>query len=99
MLQLPVKKRSTFGEWLNVVWDDEIAVNVLGTGPYTKVDSEVRDDHVLLSAGMETKIKLLNVGAALITTTKDNFLDYLAILERDFDLPPGGDSRRLDEYG
>jgi hypothetical protein len=99
LLQLPVKKRSTFGERLNVVWDDEIAVNVLGTDPYTKVDSQVRDDHILLSAGMESIIKLLGVGAALITTTKDNFLDYLAVLEHDFNLPPGVDSRRLDEYG
>jgi hypothetical protein len=30
-LQLPVKDRNHFGEWLNVIWDDKVAVNILGT--------------------------------------------------------------------
>lgn len=82
ILQLPVKKRDVFGEWLNVVWDGDIAVNVIGTSSFTKIDSSDRDNHFLLTAGMESEIKLLDVGAALITTTKNNFLDYLAVLER-----------------
>ena len=28
LLQLPVRKRTYFGEWLNVVWDNDVAVNI-----------------------------------------------------------------------
>jgi len=42
LLQLPVRDRSNFGEWLNVSWDEELAVNLLATDPYAKVDAEQR---------------------------------------------------------
>src|SRR5690554_3834630 len=61
ILQLPVKKRDVFGEWLNVVWDGDIAVNVIATSSFTKIDSSDRDNHFLLTAGMESEIKLLDV--------------------------------------
>lgn len=98
LLQLPVKKRKYFGEWLNVVWDDKVAVNVLGTDPYVRIDAFDRDNHLLMYAGMEQKVKLMNVGAALIITTKDKLLDRIDRLERDYGLPLGVESRRRPEY-
>lgn len=39
LLQLPLRPRAHFGEWLNVVWDDRVAVNLLGTHPGTRIDA------------------------------------------------------------
>ncbi len=98
LLQLPVKKRDYFGEWLNVVWDQEVAVNLLATDPYAKIDAYSNKDHHLLYAGMEDKVKLMNVGAALITTKADKLLDKIDRLEKDYKLPLGVESRRNKEY-
>lgn len=38
-LQLPVKDRGRFGDWLNVAWDDRVAVNLLATDPFTRIDA------------------------------------------------------------
>lgn len=98
LLQLPVKKRTYFGEWLNVVWDDQVAVNVLATDPYAKIDAFQNKKHYLLYAGMEHKVKLMGVGAALITTSKDRLLDRIDRLEKDYRLPRGVESRRNEAY-
>ena len=98
LLQLPVKDRKYFGEWLNVIWDEDVAVNVIGTDMYAKIDNVQYDDYHLLQAGMETNVKLIGVGAALITTDKDELLDCIDKLERDYNLPLGVESRRSEEY-
>lgn len=38
-LQLPVRRRDHFGEWLNVTWDGESGVCLMGTTPQTRIDS------------------------------------------------------------
>lgn len=98
LLQLPVKKRKYFGEWLNVIWDDRVAVNVLATDPYAKIDAFPNKNYYLLYAGMENKVKLLGVGCALITTSKDKLLDRIDRLEKDYKLPLGVESRRHEAY-
>ncbi len=98
LLQLPIKKRTYFGEWLNVVWDNQVAVNVLATDPYAKIDAFQNRNHYLLYAGMESKVKLMGVGAALITTSKNKLLDRIDRLERDYHLPLGVESRRNKAY-
>ena len=98
LLQLPVKKRKYFGEWLNVVWDDQVAVNLLATDQYAKIDAFQTPNYHLLYAGMESKVKLMGVGAALITTRKDKLLDRIDRLEKDYQLPRGVESRRRNEY-
>lgn len=98
LLQLPVKKRRYLGEWLNVAWDDEVAVNVLATDEYAHIDAFDRDSYHLLYAGMDNRVKLMNVGAALITTSPETLLDRIDRLERDYKLPLGVESRRREEY-
>lgn len=98
LLQLPIRKRTYFGEWLNVVWDNRVAVNVLATDPYAKIDAFPAKNHYLLYAGMENKVKLMGVGAALITTSKDKLLDRIDQLEKDYQLPLGVESRRNKAY-
>ncbi|MBI4623989.1 MAG: hypothetical protein HY736_12335 [Verrucomicrobia bacterium] len=95
-LQLPVRNRKFFGEWLNVIWDEDVAVNVLGTDPYARIDGVKYNDYTLLQATAVREVKALGVGAALITTGKDNLLDRIDRLERDLGLPLGVKSRRND---
>jgi len=97
-LQLPVANMANFGEWLNVMWDDDLAVNILATNPYTRIDSHNRSEYRLLQAGALSEVKLIGTGAALITTATKNLLDRIARVEDDYDLPRGVKSRRSDEY-
>lgn len=98
LLQLPVKHRKYFGEWLNVVWDDKVAVNLLATDHYAKIDAFGNKDYNLLFAGMEDKVKLMDVGAALITTSSNKLLDRIDKVEKDYNLPLGVESRRKEAY-
>jgi hypothetical protein len=97
-LQLPVRRRINFGEWLNVMWDDEVAVSVLGTDPYAKIDAEPCDHYHMFKAGTVDEVKTEGVGAALITTATKNLLARVAQVEEDFALPRGVESRRHKEY-
>lgn len=94
LVQLPVSTREHFGEWLNVMWDDKVAVNVLSTCPYPRIASEKRRHHRILFGETMRDIKLKNAGVALIVSAPDELLDVLKTVEEDFDLPRGVDSRR-----
>ena len=94
LIQLPVRNRESFGEWLNVSFDDKAAVNVLATSPYAKIDSERRRDYRVMYADARKSIKLLGCEAALIVSRKDELLDCIDVMERDFGLPLGVESRR-----
>lgn len=98
LLQLPVKNRDNFGEWLNVVWDNQVAVNLLATDPFTRVDAEKASGYHLLRAGAVSEVKGVGTGAALIATAKSNLLNCIDKVEQDFNLPRGVESRRKKEY-
>ena len=78
ILQLPVKKRKNFGEWLNVIWDEKVAVNILATSPYPRIDSERRKDYNIMYAEAMKDIKLKGCEAALIVSSPDELLDCIA---------------------
>lgn len=94
MIQLPVKNRTHFGEWLNVSWDDTAAVNVLACSPYAKIDSERRKGYRIMTADAEKGIMLRGNTAAIIAAPSNRLLDAIAVLEDDFSLPKGVESRR-----
>ncbi len=96
-LRLPVRERSNFGEWLNVMHDNDVAVNVLASNEYAMIDSEKRSGYRILQARAVDEIKTLGVGAALITTNPNNLLDRIQQLEKDYNLPSGVKARRNDE--
>lgn len=98
LLELPIKRRTNFGEWLNVAWDDQIAVNLLATDQYARIDGEPCSSYVLMSAEIDNSIELKNVGAALIVTETKNLLSCIDQLERDYNLPLGAESRLKKEY-
>ncbi len=94
LLQLPVKNRENFGEWLNVCWDRSAAVNVLSVSPHARIDSERRLGYRVMSADAVRDIRLKGIGAALIVDTPDALMDDVAAVEEDYDLPRGVASRR-----
>ncbi len=97
-LRLPVRERGHWGDWLNVIWDDDVAVNVLAAGPYANADSEEGDGYRVLQAGTDADVKLTGVTAALIVCARDELLDKIAVVERDYGLPNGVASRRHELY-
>ena len=98
MLQLPVADRKNFGDWLNVMWDDDVAVCLLATDPYAKIDGIQRNGFHLMQAGGIPEVKIEGIGAALITTSTKNLLDHIDRIEKDYNLPEGVKSRRSEPY-
>lgn len=94
LLQIPIRNRKNFGEWLNVSWDDKAAINVLATDEYANIDFEDRKGYRILRADAIKAIKFKGTGAALIACETDKLLDNIAQLEEDFNLPKGVESRR-----
>ncbi len=97
-LRLPVRDLGHWGDWLNVIWNDKVAVNVLAADPCANADSEEGEGYRVLQAGVDEKVKLTGVTAALITCAKDDLLDKIAIVEEDYKLPHGVASRRHELY-
>lgn len=97
-IQLPVRDREYFGEWLNVCWDTDLAINVLATDIHARIDGEKRDGYRIMRAAVEREVKLLDVSAALIVCKTDDLLDNIAQVEEDFNLPRGVESRRNELY-
>lgn len=98
ILQIPVKPLPNFGEWLNVVWDDSVAVALMGTQPETFIDSYRDRDNFTLKGQAHTGVKLMNTGVALIVTRSDSLLNHIDRLEADYDMPRGVRSRLSDDY-
>jgi len=97
-LQLPVRNLEHYGDWLNVMWNDKTAVNLLATNTFANIDSEEGDGFRILQAGVDSKVKLTGAGAALITCATNKLLDNIANVEKDYNLPRGVDSRRNKLY-
>jgi hypothetical protein len=97
-VQLPIRNRKNFGEWLNATWDEDLAVNLLGVDHYAQIDAQPREGYRLFQAGSIRDVQLEGVGAALIVTKTSQLLDRVARVEEDFNLPRGVESRRRKEY-
>jgi hypothetical protein len=97
-LRLPVRHLGHWGDWLNVIWNDRVAVNVLAAGPCANADSEEGEGCRILQAGSDERVQLTGVTAALITCAKDELLHRIATVEADYGLPHGVASRRHPLY-
>lgn len=95
ILQLPVKRRRYFGEWLNVMWDDKAAICVAACDPYTLIWHDDSRETVLLTADLARGRKLRGGSAAIIAGAgREKFLDAMDAFEHDLGLPLGVQSRR-----
>lgn len=94
LLQLPVRNRRNFGEWMNVMWDERGGAAVMSATPWMRVDSEPRRASRILYAEVLAETGLVNRPAVLCAAPADHLLDCVAHMEEDFDLPRGVESRR-----
>ena len=95
LLQLPVKDRKNFGDWLNVMWDEKAVVGVIGGTPCMDVDNEKRHGFRKLTVDSLKNYGVTNGVAVLaVETDRERFLDQIDAVERDLGLPRGVQSRR-----
>jgi hypothetical protein len=98
VLQLPVKDRKNFGDWLNVMWDDTSAVSVMAVTPMTEIDNEPRFGFHNLCAEFHKGYELFGGKAAIVVGAGEkDFLDSTDALEVDYNLPRGVKNRRSDK--
>ena len=97
LVQLPVKDRVNFGDWLNVVWDDAAATAVVGGGVMTVIYGEKRHGFRLLTADADRELELVGAKAAIVAAKADAFLDCMEDMEIACGLPNGVASRRRKE--
>ena len=94
LIQLPVKDRENFGDWLNVMWDDKAATAVVGAEPLTVINGYRRHGFHLLAADVCRDLKLVGAKAALVAAETGAFLDSLSAMEKGCGLPNGVESRK-----
>lgn len=95
LLQLPVVRRENVGDWLNVVWDDDAAVAVVGGDPEAIIDHERRPDFEILTADVRKGLRFVGGKAAIVAGEgREDFLSSMDGFERDLNLPRGVESRR-----
>ena len=95
VLQLPVKSRKRFGNWLNCAWDDSVAVAVVGTSPFTVISNEECAGGRILYGDLLSGRRMLGGSAALMVAGgREDFLDAMDAFERAFSLPRGVKNRR-----
>ena len=95
VLQLPVKERANFGEWLNVCWDDRAAVAVVAAEPYADIDHEERTGYQILRADLARGRNLRGGKAAIVAGVGEKgFLASMDGFEKDLGLPRGVESRK-----
>lgn len=97
-VQLQVKDRMRFGDWLNVAWDDRAAVAVVAAEPFAAVGCKQRPNMRILTAEADASFGLEGRKAALIVSPTAEFLDDLSAFEAAYGLPRGVESRRSEAF-
>ncbi|MFW5944482.1 MAG: hypothetical protein ACOCTU_04420 [Bacteroidota bacterium] len=97
-LQLPVREKTRFGDWLNMMWDDETASGILGTDPRTRIQAERRKGYRVLHATAYPELHAEEAGAALLVANTSELLAHIEELEKDYGLPGGAAARQKGRY-
>ncbi|MBQ3342343.1 MAG: hypothetical protein IJG84_10640 [Kiritimatiellae bacterium] len=96
-VQIPVRDRKNFGNWLNACWDDRAAVCVAGASPHPDIDHENLPGVKALYADAIAGIRLRNASAAVFAAPgQEAFMDAMDSFEVDLGLPRGVKSRRSE---
>jgi len=96
-VQLPVRNRRYFGDWMNVVWDEKAAVAVMGADPFAWIEAERPADSRLLLAEAHRDLGFGGTCAAVVAAETPQFMDAVDRFEADLGLPRGVRSRRSED--
>ena len=96
LLRLDVKELPQRGPWVNVAYSDRFGVCLAAGNVKTSAEMDEHADHVVLRATAERDVGLPGATAVLFGChdPRATFLDAMAIVERDFDMPSGAENRR-----
>ena len=94
ILDLPVRNRANYGEWMNAMWDEDGALAVMAAEPYTWIDDEPRHGFRRMFAEARRGLALVGAKVALVAAPTESFLDGVDAMEKDLGLPRGVESRR-----
>ena len=94
ILNLPVKSKAHFGDWLNVSWDESSVLSLFAAEPMTWIENTKRHGFRLMTAEAHRGVRLRGTKAALIVSKKSEFLNLMDVAERELGLPRGVESRR-----
>ncbi len=96
ILQLPIKRKTQFGAWLNLVSDEKTAVCLTTPDVLVRAEAEEKEDHILLSAVAARGMRLQGATAALLMDANSTFLERMDRFEQDYGLPLGVQSRKSE---
>lgn len=96
LLRLPMRPMPKLGRWINIAYDKDFGVCLCAGNLVTKVSMSNSAAGVLLSASAHREVALKGTTAVLIgcADPAKRFLDAMAVVERDFKMPPGATARK-----
>jgi len=96
LLRLNLRRPPFLGQWVNAAWDDDFGVCLCAGNLQTNAEMWPQDQNVLMTATAEAAVGFRGATAVLFgcPEPKTRFLDAMAVVERDFDLPSGAAFRR-----
>ena len=96
LVQLHVKRLPYLGTWINVAYDDGFGICLCAGNIRTNAGMSIQKDHAVMRATAEKQIALEGATAILFgcSEPRNNFLDVMETVERDFDMPSGAAHRR-----
>ncbi len=94
--RLNLRRLPMLGQWVNLVSDNRFGICLCGGNIHTDIEMLPGQNHVEMTAAAEIAVSLRGPTAVLFgcPDPQTKFLDAMAIVERDFHLPPGATSRR-----
>jgi hypothetical protein len=99
LLRLSVKRLPHLGPWIDVAYDDRFGICLCGGNIQTNAGMKVHDESVEMMAVAEKRVALEGTTAVLFgcPDPKNQFLEVMEIVERDFHMPAGARHRRSPE--
>lgn len=96
LLRLCVHQFPQRGPWVNVAYSDRFGVCLAAGNVRTIAEMDEHSDHVMLRATAERDVALVGATTVLFGChdPRATFLDAMAVVERDFDMPSGAENRR-----
>lgn len=99
LLRLPIKRLPHLGEWAGVAFDERFGVCLCAGNLRTNAEMDHGPDRVLMRATAEKAVGFEGATAVLFgcRDPRARFLDAMAVVERDFELPGGAAHRQQPE--